>query len=89
MGDIILLAAGIRLAVDAGKRRPAFYLLIASIVTLLATDFVYGLLTLHNTYTTSCGWTPAGSSSTCCGARRRCTRRCRSSPRWRPTASRG
>src|SRR5581483_5998977 len=50
MGDIILLAAAIRLAVDAGKRRPAFYLLIASIVTLLATDFVYGLFTLHNTY---------------------------------------
>ncbi len=50
MGDIMLLAAAIRLAVDAGKRRPAFYLLIASIVTLLATDFVYGLFTLHNTY---------------------------------------
>ena len=42
--------AAIRLAVDAGKRRPAFYLLIASIVTLLVTDFVYGILTLHNTY---------------------------------------
>jgi diguanylate cyclase (GGDEF)-like protein/PAS domain S-box-containing protein len=50
LGDILLLAAGIRLAVDAGKRRPAFYLLIASIVTLLSTDFVYGILTLHNTY---------------------------------------
>ena len=50
MGDILLLAAGIRLAVDAGKRQPAFYLLIASIVTLLATDFVYGVLTLNNAY---------------------------------------
>jgi diguanylate cyclase (GGDEF)-like protein/PAS domain S-box-containing protein len=50
MGDIILLAGGIRLAVDAGKRRPAFYLLIASIVTLLSTDLVYGLFTLHNAY---------------------------------------
>ena len=50
MGDIILLAAGIRLAVDAGKRRPAFYLLIASIITLLSTDFVYGIFTLNNTY---------------------------------------
>jgi hypothetical protein len=50
MGDIILLAAAIRLAVDAGKRRPAFYLLIASIVTLLATDFVYGIFTLDNAY---------------------------------------
>ena len=50
MGDIILLAGAIRLAVDAGKRRPAFYLLIASIVTLLSTDFVYGILTLHDAY---------------------------------------
>ncbi len=50
MGDIILLAAAIRLAVDAGKRRPAFYLLIGSIVILLSTDFVYGLFTLHGTY---------------------------------------
>jgi diguanylate cyclase (GGDEF)-like protein/PAS domain S-box-containing protein len=50
MGDILLLAAAIRLAVDAGKRQGAFYLLISSIVTLLATDFIYGLLTLHNSY---------------------------------------
>jgi diguanylate cyclase (GGDEF)-like protein/PAS domain S-box-containing protein len=50
MGDIILLAAGIRLAVDAGKRHPSFYLLIASIVTLLSTDFVYGIFTLDNSY---------------------------------------
>ncbi len=50
MGDIILLAAGIRLAVDGGKRRPAFYLLIGGIVSMLVTDDIYGLLTLHNTY---------------------------------------
>ncbi len=50
VGDIVLLAAGIRLAVDTGRRRPAFYLVIASIVTLLVTDFIYGILTLHNQY---------------------------------------
>jgi diguanylate cyclase (GGDEF)-like protein/PAS domain S-box-containing protein len=50
LGDIILLAAVIRLAVDAGKRRPAFYLLTASVVTLLVTDFVYGIMTLHSSY---------------------------------------
>jgi len=50
MGDIILLGAGIRLAVDGGKRRPAFYLLIAAIGSMLASDDVYGLLTLHNAY---------------------------------------
>jgi len=49
-GDLILLAAAIRLAVDAGKRRPSFYLLIASIVTLLLTDFIYGILILNGTY---------------------------------------
>ncbi len=59
VGDIILLAAAIRLAVDTGKRRPSFYLLTASIVTLLSTDFVYGLLTLHNTYSHQL-WLDAG-----------------------------
>jgi len=47
LGDILLLAAAIRLAVDSGKRAPAFYLLIASIVSLLAVDsaYTYALLT--------------------------------------------
>ena len=51
LGDILLLAAAIRLAVDAGRRAPAFFLIVASIVALLATDFVYGLTTLNGTYT--------------------------------------
>ncbi|HEY7952783.1 MAG TPA: EAL domain-containing protein [Solirubrobacteraceae bacterium] len=50
LGDIILLAAAIRLALDNGKHQPAFYLLSASIVSLLVTDFVYGVLTLNGTY---------------------------------------
>jgi diguanylate cyclase (GGDEF)-like protein/PAS domain S-box-containing protein len=50
LGDIILLAAAIRLILDAGRRRPAFYLLSASIVSLLATDFVYGVMTLDNAF---------------------------------------
>ncbi len=33
LGDIILLAAAIRLILDSGPRRPAFYLLTASIVS--------------------------------------------------------
>ena len=44
LGDILLLAAAIRLAVDAGRRQPAFYLLAPSIVALLVTDFAYGLM---------------------------------------------
>jgi diguanylate cyclase (GGDEF)-like protein/PAS domain S-box-containing protein len=47
LGDILLLAAAIRLAVDMGKRAPAFYLLVASIVSLLTVDsaYTYALLT--------------------------------------------
>jgi diguanylate cyclase (GGDEF)-like protein/PAS domain S-box-containing protein len=50
VGDIVLLAAAIRLAVDAGSRRPAFYLLIGSIATLFSTDFAYGIVTLNGAY---------------------------------------
>jgi diguanylate cyclase (GGDEF)-like protein/PAS domain S-box-containing protein len=49
-GDILLLAAAIRLAVDTGKRQPAFYLLASSIVALLVTDSAYGLAVLNGTY---------------------------------------
>jgi diguanylate cyclase (GGDEF)-like protein/PAS domain S-box-containing protein len=49
-GDVLLLAAAIRLALDSGRRAPAFYLLSSAIVLLLVTDFVYGLLILHGTY---------------------------------------
>src|SRR6059058_4685972 len=50
LGDVLLLAAAIRLAVDLGKRAPAFYLLAGSIVCLLATDSAYNLAILKNTY---------------------------------------
>jgi diguanylate cyclase (GGDEF)-like protein/PAS domain S-box-containing protein len=48
--DILLLAGALRLAVDAGRRAPSFYLLATSIVSLLATDFVYSLFLLRGTY---------------------------------------
>jgi diguanylate cyclase (GGDEF)-like protein/PAS domain S-box-containing protein len=50
LGDVLLLAAAIRLAVDTGKRAPAFYLLSGSIVCLLATDSAYNLALLKGTY---------------------------------------
>jgi diguanylate cyclase (GGDEF)-like protein/PAS domain S-box-containing protein len=50
LGDVLLLAAAIRLAVDAGRRAPAFYLLAGSIVCLLATDSAYNLALLQGTY---------------------------------------
>ena len=58
-GDILMLAAIIRLAVDSGKRKPTFYLLVLSVATLLVTDFVYGVLTLDNAYTHQL-WLDAG-----------------------------
>ena len=50
VGDVILVGAVVRLALDAGLREPAFHLLTGSIVLLLFTDFTYGLLTLHGLY---------------------------------------
>jgi hypothetical protein len=40
------------LALDRGSRRPAFHLLILSMLFLLAADTVYGLIVLHGTYKT-------------------------------------
>jgi diguanylate cyclase (GGDEF)-like protein/PAS domain S-box-containing protein len=50
LGDVLLLAAAVSLAMDSGRRRPAFYLLSTSILALLVTDFFYGLMLLHGTY---------------------------------------
>jgi diguanylate cyclase (GGDEF)-like protein/PAS domain S-box-containing protein len=50
LGDVLLLAAAIRLAVDAGKRTPAFWFLVGSIVCLMATDSAYNYALLKDTY---------------------------------------
>jgi diguanylate cyclase (GGDEF)-like protein/PAS domain S-box-containing protein len=50
LGDVLLLAAALRLALDGGKRGVSFHLMASSILLLLATDFAYGLMTLHGTY---------------------------------------
>jgi diguanylate cyclase (GGDEF)-like protein/PAS domain S-box-containing protein len=50
LGDVLLLAAAVSLAMDTGRRRGSFYLLSASIISLLVTDFIYGLMLLHGTY---------------------------------------
>jgi len=60
LGDILLLAAAVRLLLDRGPRRPAFYMLCASIVALLITDFIYGVMTLdeafHHQLLLDLGW---------------------------------
>jgi diguanylate cyclase (GGDEF)-like protein/PAS domain S-box-containing protein len=50
MGDVLLLAATVRLALDAGRRSASFYLLSSAIVLLLITDFVYGLMIMNGSY---------------------------------------
>jgi diguanylate cyclase (GGDEF)-like protein/PAS domain S-box-containing protein len=50
LGDIMLLAAAIRLVLDGGRRRPSFYFLSAGIVSVLVTDFVYGVMTLNGSF---------------------------------------
>jgi diguanylate cyclase (GGDEF)-like protein/PAS domain S-box-containing protein len=50
LGDVLLLAGVIRLAVDAGRRTPAFWLLVSSIVCLLTVDSAYNLALLKGTY---------------------------------------
>jgi diguanylate cyclase (GGDEF)-like protein/PAS domain S-box-containing protein len=46
LGDVLLLSAVTRLAVDGGRRGPAFFLMTLGIVSLLVTDFADGLVTL-------------------------------------------
>jgi diguanylate cyclase (GGDEF)-like protein/PAS domain S-box-containing protein len=50
MADVLLLAVAVRLALDGGQRRLSFHLMIASIVCLLGTDFLYGLMLMQGTY---------------------------------------
>ena len=50
VGDVLLLAAAIRLAVNAGRHVPSFYLLVASIVSLLATDCAYNYALLVGSF---------------------------------------
>jgi diguanylate cyclase (GGDEF)-like protein/PAS domain S-box-containing protein len=50
LGDILLLAAIIRLAVDAGTKTLSFYMLVAGTVALLTTDCAYNYALLVNGY---------------------------------------
>jgi diguanylate cyclase (GGDEF)-like protein/PAS domain S-box-containing protein len=51
LGDILMLGVAVRMAVGGGRRGPAYYLMIAAIAAVLATDSVYGWIQLHGTYT--------------------------------------
>ncbi|MDH5224789.1 MAG: EAL domain-containing protein [Actinomycetota bacterium] len=60
--DLLLAAAAIRLAVGAGRRPVAFYLLTASIVALFVTDAAYAWFGLYTEsgYQPGSGWLEAG-----------------------------
>jgi diguanylate cyclase (GGDEF)-like protein/PAS domain S-box-containing protein len=50
LGDILMLGVAVRMAVGAGRRSGAYYMIIGAIVAVLATDSVYGWINLHGTY---------------------------------------
>jgi len=49
--DVLLLAVAARLAIGAGRRPLSFYLIGVGVLSLLATDAIYGYIELHNGYT--------------------------------------
>jgi diguanylate cyclase (GGDEF)-like protein/PAS domain S-box-containing protein len=50
LGDILMLGVAVRMAVGAGRRSSAYYMVIGAIVAVLATDSIYGWILLHGTY---------------------------------------
>jgi len=50
VGDVLLLAVTVRLVLDHGRREMAFWLLASSMVLLLATDSLFGLMTLSGAF---------------------------------------
>jgi diguanylate cyclase (GGDEF)-like protein/PAS domain S-box-containing protein len=53
--DLLLVAVAVRLAVGAGKRAPAFSMMMAAVLALFATDAIYGWLLLGNGYVPGSG----------------------------------
>ena len=50
LGDVLLLAAVLRLVFDGGRRQGSFYLLVAAVLTLFVTDAAYGYALLDGSY---------------------------------------
>ncbi|HEY7401079.1 MAG TPA: EAL domain-containing protein [Actinomycetota bacterium] len=58
--DLMLLTVAIRLAVGAGRRPPAFYLMVAAVVALFVTDSIYSWILLHGGYDNQTGLLEGG-----------------------------
>ena len=50
LGDVLVLAAALRLALDGGRRRSSFFLLTAAVFAVLTTDTAYGYALLDGAY---------------------------------------
>jgi PAS domain S-box-containing protein len=50
LGDIMVLAVAVRMAVGGGRQSPAYFLMVCAIAALLSTDSIYGWIVLHGTY---------------------------------------
>ena len=50
LGDVLVFAAAIRLALDGGRRRGSFFLLTAAVFAVLTTDAAYGYALLDGTF---------------------------------------
>ena len=50
LGDVLLLAAVLRLVFDGGRRQGSFYLLVTAVLTLFVTDAAYGYALLDGSY---------------------------------------
>jgi diguanylate cyclase (GGDEF)-like protein/PAS domain S-box-containing protein len=53
--DLLLIAVAVRLAVGAGKRAPSFLLIMVAVLSLFATDAIYGWLLLGPGYVPGSG----------------------------------
>src|SRR5213080_4155869 len=62
LADLLLLGAALRLAVGAGRKPMAFWLIVAAIVALFITDAFYAWMNLYTDagYTPGSGWLEIG-----------------------------
>jgi PAS domain S-box-containing protein len=58
--DLVLITVLVRLAVGAGRRPTAFFLIIASVSVLFITDSIYAWIVLHGGYDNTTGYLEGG-----------------------------
>ena len=61
--DLVLLTVVFRLAIGAGKRPPAFFLMASAVLALFLTDFVYSYISVQGIVYNQAGYLEAGWAS--------------------------